>query len=384
MIIWERDIGKELREMSGKYPVITLTGPRQSGKTTLVKNEFPDLPYYNLENPETRHIVMQDPLSFINRQSKGVIIDEFQRYPELPSYIQVISDERKQNGQFILTGSNHLSMLSNLSQSLAGRTALLKLLPFSINEITGHEKDLSIENLLYKGFYPGIYSNNLHPTKAYSNYFETYIERDLRQLSNIQNLNQFQLFVKLCAGRTGQLFNASSISSELGVATNTIKSWISILQATFIIFLLQPWHENLNKRLVKTPKLYFYDVGLASYLLGIENSAQLQTHPLRGNLFENMVVVELVKSRFNNGLGNNLYFYRDNHNNEVDIVQEEGYQINLFEIKSGTTFHPEFLKGLNYLKKLIPGRINHSCLVYSGKEETMIQNHQLINYQHLL
>lgn len=370
--------------MAEKYPVITITGPRQSGKTTLAKSVFPDKPYFNLENPDTRQMIENDARLFFSNNPDGAVIDEFQRYPDILSYIQGIVDENKQNGQFILTGSNQLSMLSNISQSLAGRTALLKLLPLSIDEVNQLGKELSTDSLLYTGFYPGIYSKELNPTKAYSNYYETYIERDVRQLSNIHNLSQFQQFIKLCAGRVGQLFNASNIANELGVAVNTIKNWISVLQATYIIFLLQPWHTKMNKRLVKTPKLYFYDVGLASFLLGIENESQITTHPLRGPLFENMVIVELLKERYNRGFGNNFYFYRDQHNNEVDIVQEQGHLINLFEIKSSMTFHPDFLKGLNYLKKLVPDKIQNSTLIYSGKEDFTIQNHKVCNYQRVV
>jgi uncharacterized protein len=384
MIIVKRKIVPEITDMATKYPVITITGPRQSGKTTLAKSVFPDKPYFNLENPDTRQMIENDARQFFSNNPGGAVIDEFQRYPDILSYIQGIVDEKKQNGQFILTGSNQLSLLSNISQSLAGRTALLKLLPLSIDEVNQFEKDFSTDSLLYAGFYPGIYSKELNPTKAYSNYYETYIERDVRQLSNIQNLSQFQLFIKLCAGRVGQLFNASNIANELGVAVNTIKNWISVLQATYVIFLLQPWHTNINKRLVKTPKLYFYDVGLASFLLGIENELQITTHPLRGPLFENMVLVELLKERYNKGFSSNFYFYRDQHNNEVDIVQEQGHLINLFEIKSSMTFHPDFLKGLNYLKKLIPDRIQNSTLVYSGSEDFPIQNHKVVNYQRLV
>lgn len=383
MILVKRKIIQEVTDLATKYPVITITGPRQSGKTTLAKSIFPDKPYFNLENPDTRQMIENDARLFFSNNPKGAVIDEFQRYPDILSYIQDIVDEKKQNGQFILTGSNQLSMLSNVSQSLAGRTALLKLLPLSIDEVNQFEKDFSTDSLLYAGFYPGIYSKGLNPTKAYSNYYETYIERDARQLSNIQNLSQFQLFIKLCAGRVGQLFNASNIANELGVAVNTIKNWISVLQATYVVFLLQPWHTSMNKRLVKTPKLYFYDVGLASFLLGIENELQITTHPLRGPLFENMVLIELLKERYNKGLGNNFYFYRDQHNNEVDIVQEQGHLVNLFEIKSSMTFHPDFLKGLNYLKKLIPDRIQNSTLVYSGNEDFITQNHKVVNYQRI-
>lgn len=379
-MIIKREIKNELEELALRYPVVTITGPHQSGKTTLAKLVFPDLAYFSLENPDTRQKIELDPNAFISANKKGAIIDEFQRYPDILSYIQSEVDESKQKGQFILTGSNQLSMLTNINQSLAGRTSLLKLLPFTIGEIKEIEPDLSINHLQTKGFYPGIYAHNLNPYKAYRNYNETYIERDVRQLSNIQNLNQFKLFMRLCAGRVGQLFNASAIANEIGVSKNTINHWLSILEASYIVYMLQPWHSNLKKRLVKTPKLYFYDVGLVSYLLGIESEKQMETHPLRGSLFENLVLMELLKNRFNSGLDSNLYFYRDNHANEVDIVQEHGHMVNLYEIKSSMTFHSDFLKGLNYLKKLIPERINKSTLVYSGTENFTVQNHNVVNF----
>ena len=384
MELVSRNIAPELSQLATQYPVVTITGPRQSGKTTLARTVFPDKPYFNLENPDTRQIIQSDPRSFFNSNREGAIIDEFQKLPEILSYIQGIVDEKKMNGQFILTGSNQLSMLSSLTQSLAGRTALLTLLPFSFDELSQMGELPSTDGLLYQGFYPGVYANQLNATKAYRNYYETYIERDVRQLSAIQHLSQFQLFIKLCAGRVGQLFNASNLANEVGVSIPTIKHWISVLQATYIVFLLQPWHTNVNKRLVKTPKLYFYDPGLASYLLGIESQNQIATHPLRGALFENMVVVELIKSRFNNGLSNNFYFYRDNHNNEVDLVQEQGHLLNVFEIKSSMTFHPDFLKGINYLKKLTSQKIQKSFLIYAGNDDFVTQESQVLNYSRLI
>lgn len=379
----DRNIVNELLDMAKQYPVVTITGPRQSGKTTLAQTVFPDYAYYSFENPDTRQRVEGDPVAFLKSQKKGVIIDEFQRYPEILSYIQGIVDEIQQSGFFILTGSNQLSMLSSINQSLAGRTALLKLLPLSLSEIKGISRNFGLNELLTKGFYPGVHANNLTPYKAYRNYYETYIERDVRQISNVQNLKQFQLFIRLCAGRIGSLFNASAIANEIGVSNHTIKHWQSILEASYVLFVLPPWHANLKKRLVKTPKIYFYDVGLASYLLGIENEKQIETHPQRGNLFENMVLMELLKIRFNAGLDSNLFFYRDNHGNEVDILQEYGHLVNLFEIKSSMTFHNSFLKGLTYLQKLIPERIQSSQVIYAGEDKFQIQNHIITNFMNI-
>ena len=379
----DREIKAELVDLALNYPVVMITGPRQAGKTSLARQVFPDKPYYSIENPDVRQQISTDPRAFFTSNPDGAIIDEFQRYPEILSYIQGIVDERKQNGQFILTGSNNVSMLSKVTQSLAGRVALLKLLPFSIAEVDAFGKNYSVDDYLLNGFYPRVYADNLNPTKAYRNYYETYVERDIRQILQVKDVSLFQKFMKLCAGRLGQLFNANNLATEVGVSYQTIFAWLSALQATYIVFLVQPWSANISKRLVKTPKLYFYDVGLAAYLLGIENTSHVETHPLRGSLFENMVTLELLKKRYNAGLDNNLYFYRDNHGNEVDIMQEAGYQLNLFEIKSAETFTPHFLKGLDYLKKIVPDRVGKSNLVYAGSDEMTIKEHRIVNYKNL-
>jgi predicted AAA+ superfamily ATPase len=379
----ERDIEPELMYLASQYPVVMITGPRQAGKTSLARKTFPEKPYFSFENPDVREQVMADPRAFFSANPNGAIIDEFQRYPDILSYMQGIVDEKKQKGQFILTGSNNVTMLGNVTQSLAGRVALLKLLPFTIGEISGIGKAYNTDDYLLNGFYPGIYSEGLNPVKAYRNYYETYIERDIRQILQVKELIYFQKFVKLCAGRLGQLFNASSIATEVGVSSVTIHAWLATLQAAFIVFMVQPWSANIGKRMVKTPKLYFYDVGLASYLLGIENVTHVVTHPLRGALFENLITLELLKKRFNVGLDNNFYFYRDNHGNEVDLLQESGYQLNLFEIKSGQTFTSHFLKGLDYLRKLIPDRIARSNLIYAGDQEMTVNNHRVVNYKNL-
>ncbi|MCX6236318.1 MAG: ATP-binding protein [Bacteroidia bacterium] len=379
----KRDIKSELLYLASQYPVVMILGPRQAGKTSLAQRTFPEKPYFSLENPDVREQIIADPRAFFLANPDGAIIDEFQRYPDILSYMQGIVDDKKQKGQFILTGSNNISMLSHVTQSLAGRVALLKLLPFTIGEITSVVKEYHTDDYLLNGFYPGIYSEGLNPVKAYRNYYETYVERDIRQLLQVKDLIYFQRFVKLCAGRVGQLFNASSLATEVGVSSMTIHAWLATLQVTFIVFMVQPWSANISKRMVKTPKLYFYDVGLASNLLGIENITHVSTHPLRGALFENMVILELLKKRFNAGLDSNLYFYRDNHGNEVDILQESGYQLNLFEIKSGQTFTSHFLKGLDYLRKLIPDRIESSNLVYAGEQEMTINGHKIMNYKSL-
>ncbi|MCI0514790.1 ATP-binding protein [candidate division KSB1 bacterium] len=361
-----RELEKVVIDLAKQYPIVTITGPRQSGKTTLVKKLFSERQYINLENPDQREFAKLDPRAFLKSVSDGAILDEIQRVPDLLSYLQEIVDTQQKMGQFILTGSNQFTLLNQLTQSLAGRSVLLKLLPFSMREIDERTKDFTTDDLLFTGFYPGIYQENRNPTIAYRSYYETYIERDLRQLSQIKDLDLFQRFVRLCAGRIGQIFNASHLSNEVGVSVPTIKSWLSILQASYVVMSLPPFYENINKRLTKSAKLYFYDVGLATYLLGIESPLQLCRDPLRGALFENLVVMELVKLRFNQGRDPNLYFYRDSHQNEVDLVFRSGTTLIPIEIKSAQTFHSDFLKGLNYFDKLFPGRVNQGFVVYDG------------------
>lgn len=378
-----RNIEPVVQELARQYPVITITGPRQTGKTTLVKKLFSDKTYFNLENPDLREMAASDPRAFLQAAKNGAILDEIQRVPELLSYLQEIVDNSMQKGQFILTGSNQFSLLSNISQSLAGRTVLLKLLPLSISELNQKIDSYSTDDLIFHGFYPGIYKDDLNPTIAYRSYYETYLERDLRQLIHVKDLLLFQKFVRLCAGRIGQIFNASQLSSEVGVSVNTIKSWLSILQASYVITLLPPYFENIKKRLIKSPKLYFYDVGLATYLLGIERPEQLARDPLRGALFENMIVMELIKHRFNQAMDANLYFFRDLHQNEVDIVFKQGSIFSIAEVKSAQTFSTTFLKSLKYFKKLFGERVKKQFVVYDGTLEQTIQDVNVVNYRHL-
>jgi predicted AAA+ superfamily ATPase len=382
MHLIDREIENALLSLAKQYPIVTITGPRQSGKTTLVQKLFPNKPYINLENPDLREVALQDPRAFLATIPKGAILDEIQRLPLLLSYLPEIADSRKEHGLFILTGSNQFSLLNDLTQSLAGRTVLLKLLPFSILETAELARDFTADDYLLHGFYPGIYSESLDPTIAYRSYYETYIERDLRQLIHIKDLSLFQRFVRLCAGRVGQLFNASALATEVGVSAVTIASWLSIMQASYIVYLLPPFYQNINKRLVKSAKIYFYDVGLAAYLLGIENKKQLTRDPLRGGLFENMVFMELVKKRANKGYDPNLYFYRDNHGNEVDLLFRSGSSLLPVEIKSAQTFHTDFFRGLYHLKKILPDQIETGYVVYDGELEQRIDTFNIINFRH--
>ena len=378
----EREIEKEILSMVGLYPVITITGPRQSGKTTLAKHLFSYLPYYSLENPDVRFLAETDPRAFLKQFTKGAILDEIQNVPQLLSYLQQIVDENRDKVLFILTGSSQFSLMNKISQSLAGRTALFKLLPFSFSESQGL-KNKSTDEILLKGFYPAIQATKIETPKFYRNYYETYLERDVRQLIQLRDLSLFQKFIKLCAGRVANLYNASSLATETGVAVNTIRSWISILEASYILVRLTPYYENINKRLIKSPKLYFYDTGLAAYLLGIETTIQISRDPLRGALFENMIIIEKVKQRFNAGMDSNFFFFRDSNGFEVDLIQKKGNELIPYEIKSAQTFHPEFLKGLKRFKKIFKERINEMFLIYDGEMEVTIDNVQLLNFRNI-
>ena len=377
----KRTISQELINAALRYKVVTVTGPRQSGKSTLVSYVFPEKPYISMEDIDNRELARTDPRGFLNRYENGAILDEIQRVPELLSYIQTLVDEKQINGFFILTGSNQFSLLNSINQSLAGRTALLKLLAFSIQETSAFSNNYTVDDYLFNGFYPAIYSENLNASKTYGYYIETYIERDLRQMIKLKDLSLFQKFLHLCAGRIGNIINMSHLSNETGVSVNTINSWISILEASFIIYKLPPWYDNISKRLIKSPKLYFYDTGIASFLLGIRKKEHLINHPLRGNLFENLVINEIIKSEFNKGNKPNLYFFRDSHGNEVDLIIQNGHNLQPIEIKSAETFHPAFLKSLKFIKAIYKGRIEKSHLIYAGKSEQELNDVRLINYK---
>lgn len=379
-IMFKRKISKELKYASKKYPVVTIMGPRQSGKTTIVKNVFPKKPYVNLESLQMKELAESDPIAFLDKYPKGAILDEIQTVPKLLSEIQVRVDDSKLKGMFILTGSHQFKLHEAISQSLAGRTAILNLLPLSLEELKENKIKKNLDEILYKGFFPRIYNDKLNPTKAYSYYIQTYFEKDLRKILEIKNLRLFQKFLKLCAGRIGQIFNKENLANEVGVSAKTINNWISILEASHLIFLLPPYFENFNKRIIKSPKLYFTDVGLASFLLGIENISQIERDPLRGFLFENLIILELIKYRYNRGLDHNLYFYRDSQKNEIDVLFKKGHNLIPIEIKSAKTFNKSFLKNLLFFKKLTTTRCLKPSLIYSGKEEQMIEKVKLINF----
>lgn len=340
----------ELKILATQFKAVAVTGPRQSGKTTLVRQVFKSKPYVSLENPDMRKFAMEDPRGFLANYPEGAVLDEVQRVPELFSYLQQILDEKQNPGFFILSGSNNFLLQDSISQSLAGRVGYLFLMPLSIEEI--NDANASSNTFLFKGGYPALYNEAIDPYKWHANYIRTYVERDVRQLKNITDLVTFERFLRLCAGRIGQLLNMSSLANEVGVDVKTISSWISVLETSFIVFRLQPYHKNYNKRIVKMPKLYFYDTGLAVALLGVENSQQLVLHPFRGNLFENMVVVDFLKQRYNAGKYSNLFFWRDNVGNEIDLILDEGEKLIPVEIKSGQTLTGDFMKGIRFWNKM--------------------------------
>ena len=361
-----RIIENKIRQLTDKFPVISVTGPRQSGKTTLIKSMFPNYRYESLEEPDTRLYAERDPRKFLESSEK-MIIDEIQRVPDLFSYIQTISDKANINGRFILSGSQSFLLNQHISQSLAGRVAIFNLMPLSLYELLDYGIHVdNYEKLIYQGFYPRLYDKEIAPGDFYPNYLQTYVEIDVRLLQNIHNLTHFIRFLKLCAGRTGQLLNLNSLSNDCGISSNTAKSWISVLEASYIIFLLHPHHRNFNKRLVKMPKLYFTDTGLASSLLEIHSENQLSSHYLRGALFENFILSEFLKTRFNSGLRKNFYFWRDNKGSEIDCIIENNLKLTPVEIKSGNTFHKDFFRELNYWNKLSGNSPENSFVIYGG------------------
>ena len=374
----------KLKDLAAKFKAVAVTGARQTGKTTLVKQVFKGKPYLSLENPDTRNFALEDPRGFLESYPAGAILDEVQRAPILFSYLQEILDNTKKKGLFILSGSNNFLLQQNISQTLAGRVGYINLLPFSISELA-KVKLLPDDDdqIMLKGFYPPIYDQEIPPMDWCPNYVRTYIEKDVRQIKNITDLIVFERFMKLLAGRSGQELINSALAVETGVDVKTIQSWIGILESSFIIYLLKPHFKNFNKTIVKRPKVYFYDTALVCYLLGIRNVLQLKTHPLRGSVFEGMVVTELIKQRTNAGLPVNIYYWRDKTGHEIDVIIDNGNKLLPIEIKSGKTFNSEFFKNIDYWCNLSGS--DKSILLYAGDQNQKRSNgKEILNWKQIM
>lgn len=388
-LLIERDLLGIINNIFRYFSVLTLTGPRQSGKTTLCRKLFASLPYYNLEDVATLDAIKSDPKAFLLRDAQGMILDEAQRFPEIFSYLQVLTDEQRMNGdvrsKYVVTGSANFSLLRNATQSMAGRTAVLTLLPLSNQEINTVFATADTDTRIFKGGYPAVWKvDDAGRNLLLGNYYTTYIERDLRSMINIKDLSQFHTFIRLCAGRIGSECNTSALAVETGVSVPTIQSWLSILEASYVVYRLQPYFANIGKRLTKTPKMYFYDTGLASWLMGIKSVEQLSFHPLRGALFENMVVNDFMKSALNKGERPELYFYRDARQHEVDLLQVDALgRMNAYEIKSGQTFRSDYFNGLHYLEGVMGDKLNHTCVIYDGELEQQKQKEAYCNFKNI-
>jgi len=368
-----RLLADPIRQTCTQYPIVSVTGPRQSGKTTLLRNVFPDYRYINFEESDARRFFTEDPRGFLRQYDQFVIFDEAQRVPELFSYLQVKTDADRVMGQYILSGSQNFLLLENITQSLAGRVGLFRLLPLSHAELSAPEVQLrpaELEEAIFMGGYPALYDRQLPANRFFQNYIETYVERDARNVLNIKDLNTFQNFLRLCAGRVGQPLNLQSLGIEAGVAAPTVRNWLSILEASYILFRLPPFFENFNKRMVKSPKLYFYDTGLLCHLLGLQESGQVRQYYQRGSLFENMAIVELLKNRLNADRRPDLFFWQDSNKAEVDLVEIGGLQTHLYEMKYSHTPAGDFLKGIQIFRKTAPEKwqSGNNLVIYAGEE----------------
>lgn len=379
----ERNIIDKIQYLLTKYPVVTITGTRQCGKSTLLRNGFPTMRYVSLEDPDLREFAIDDARGFLNNFGTPLIIDEAQYAPKLFSYIQTRIDSENQTGMYILSGSHNFLLMESISQSLAGRTAILKMAPFSISELTHANLLPELNEWLFTGGFPRIYDKQINPVDFFPSYFQTYIERDVRLLRNINDLSHFVRFVKLCAARIGQLLNINALANECEVSVQTINSWLSVLETSYVIYLLKPYHNNFNKRLVKSPKLYFCDTGLAASLLGMENARQMDTHYLRGELFENMVIMEFIKQEYAQGREPNISFWRDSNQNEIDLLVERGLDLQAYEIKSSATMKTDYFKGLNKFAALaqLPKESLH--VVYGGDVNYLTSFGDLISWKNI-
>lgn len=374
----QRKILPHLQKMLEKFPVISLTGPRQSGKTTLLRHAFPSFKYFNLERPDHRQLIGEDPIGFLTTIGPGVIFDEAQNLPELFSYIQAVSDDRNIPGQYILSGSQSFLMNNQISQSLAGRVAVCHLLPFGLQEL---DNSSDVFQAIQNGFYPRLHEANITPADFYPSYLQTYIERDIRSLKAIGDLRTFTRFLGLCAGRLGQVLNVSSLANDAGIAVNTARSWLSLLESSFIVYLLQPFHKNFSKRIIKSPKLYFYDTGIACSLLRINSPDSIQTHYLYGALFENLVISEFLKQYYYQGMRPPVYYWRESNGIEIDcIIEKDNQELTAIEIKAGHTFSTDYLKALNKF----PDQTARKLLIYAGDQDSVLPAYSLLGWKNAL
>jgi len=376
-MIINRNITEHLKRMLTQFKVVSLTGPRQSGKTTLLRSEFSDYQYYNLERLDYREMILSDPMGFLKDKGVKIIFDEVQNVPDLFSYIQVFCDEKDETGQYILSGSQSFLLNEHISQSLAGRVNINNLFPFDIIEIPGDT--INWHKLIVKGFYPVLYDKDISPNHFYPSYIQTYIDRDVRTLKNIGDLTAFSRFLKLCAGRVGQVLNLTSLANDTGITVNTAKSWLSILQASYIIYLVQPYYRNFNKRLIKSPKLYFYDTGVIASLLNIQHENDVKTHYLYGALFENLVISEFIKINYHNGKTPQIYYWRESNGTEIDcIIEQPNNNLLAIEIKAGQTYNKDFIKNIKNFSK-IAFQIK-KVLIYGGEESMNLSDITIISW----
>ena len=379
-----RTLQAKLEQLATKFPFVMITGPRQSGKSTLAKMTFPEYRYVSFADIDMRNFAKNDPRGFIATYPDKTIIDEVQLEPSILHYLQTHTDNENREGMYILTGSQNFLLMDSVNQSLAGRIGVLKLLPFSHKELSDNGLLFgSIDEEIFNGCYPRLYDKKIHPTDFYPNYISTYVERDVRNIKSIENLSLFVRFLKLCAGRIGQLLNKASLAVECGISEPTVQSWLSILEQSYIIYLLRPEHRNFSKRLTKSPKLYFYDTGLACALLELTSASQVNTHYLRGGLFENMVINEMIKKCYNAGKEAQIAFWRDTNGNEVDLIEYNDGESTIYEIKSGATANLDYFKGLNYWGKLSEIDISHRIVVYAGDNQLVTSNGKLIPWKEI-
>lgn len=375
----KREMAAKARELWSKYPVLTLTGPRQSGKTTLARSVFPDAEYVNLEDPEMHALALSDMREFLRRHPAPAVFDEVQYVPELLRYVQAAVDEARSPAQYVLTGSHQPALRAAIGESLAGRTGLLELMPLTIGELAAVGVEKSRDEWIFEGFMPRLYDSALLPTELYLDYFRTYVERDVRQLANLRRLAAFETFVRLLAGRVGQVLNVNALSDDAGVSVPTVKEWLSVMEASYVIYVMRPYYRNFGKRFIKSPKVYFTETGLASYLLGIRSPEQVANHPLMGNLFENMAVMEILKRRLNRGDEPDMYFMRMSSGLEADIVVENGGRLDLYEVKASSTFRSDMTANLRRMAEFIPD-VGRLALVYSGRASGIQDGVDTVNF----